>query len=88
MGPFKQAEELTLQAISAECVKARTKFPKNRLLLAALMEEVGELAAAMLQGKSKDEIEKEAIQVACIAVRIIEEGDATFDDVPPSARKP
>jgi len=88
MGPFNQAEDHTLQAISAECVEARRKFPKNRLLLAALMEEVGELATAMLQGKPKDEIEREAIQVACVAVRIIEEGDATFDDVPESARKP
>jgi NTP pyrophosphatase (non-canonical NTP hydrolase) len=88
MGPFNQAEDLTLQAISAECIKARHKFPNNRLLLAALMEEVGELARALLQGKPKDEIDKEAIQVASVAVRIIEEGDATFDNVPESARKP
>ena len=75
------AEELTLQAISAEVFLARSKFPSNRLLLSMLVEEVGELARALLQRKDRDDIEKEAIQVAAVAVRIIEEADATFDDV-------
>jgi NTP pyrophosphatase (non-canonical NTP hydrolase) len=68
----------TVEAIEIEIVKARTKFPKNAKLLAALMEEVGELAKALLQNKGADEVRKEAIQVACVAVRIIEEGDADF----------
>lgn len=36
----------------------------------------------MLQGRPRDEIEREAIQVACVAVRIIEEGDETFENAP------
>ena len=72
-------DDLTLDAIRAEVFKARTKFPGNKHLLAALVEEVGELAQAMLQDLPRDEIEKEAIQVACVAVRIIEEGDSAFD---------
>lgn len=78
---IREVEPLTLDAINAECMKARLKFPGNNLLLAALMEEVGELARALLQRKPKDEVEREAIQVCAVAVRIIEEGDATFANV-------
>jgi NTP pyrophosphatase (non-canonical NTP hydrolase) len=70
---------LTLQAISAEVVKARSKFPGNKHLLATLLEEAGELAKAMLHDRPREEIEREAIQVCAVAVRIIEEGDAAFD---------
>ena len=79
---------LTLQAVGAEVIKARLKFPGNRHMLAALTEEVGELAQALLQGKPRDEIEREAIQVACVALRIIEEGDASFSDLSPEEQKP
>ena len=75
----KLPNDLTIGAINVEVMKARTRFPGNKHLLAALTEEVGELAQAMLQNKSRDEITKEAIQVACVAIRIIEEGDAAFD---------
>ncbi len=71
----------TLDAISDEVMRARLKFPGNRFLLAALVEEVGELAKAMLQNEGKERIEREAIQVAAVAVRILEEGDATFADI-------
>jgi len=85
-------DELTLTAIAAEVVRARTKFPSNAVLLAALMEEVGELANALLEhrfaviaGKKpaelddfRAEIQKEAIQVAAVAVRILEDGDSSF----------
>jgi NTP pyrophosphatase (non-canonical NTP hydrolase) len=74
-------EPITMDAIGAEVMRARIKFPGNRFLLAALTEEVGELAQAMLQRAPKDEIEKEAIQVAAVAIRILEEGDASFDDI-------
>lgn len=85
---MRPIEDLTAAAINAEVIKARIKFPGNRLLLAALTEEVGELARALLQRKPKDEIEREAIQVAAVAVRIIEEGDATFSDVSDAEAKP
>lgn len=68
-----------MREILAELDRARKKFPDNAKLLAALTEEVGELAQAMLQGKSHAEIFKEAIQVACVAVRIAEEGDSDFN---------
>lgn len=77
-GRMQPPEELTLTAVGAEVMRARFKFPANAHLLAALMEEVGELAQAMLEGRPRDEIEKEAIQVACVAVRIVEEGDSDF----------
>lgn len=67
-----------LDEICAEVGRARTKFPDNQKLLAALMEEVGELAAAMLQRKDPAAVRKEAIQVAAVAVRLIEEGDSDF----------
>lgn len=73
-------EALTEAAIRAEVLAARTKFPGNKHLLAALTEEVGELAQAILQDQPRDLIVREAIQVACVAIRIAEEGDAAFDD--------
>jgi hypothetical protein len=76
--PVVPPEPVTLDAIAAEVTRARLKFPGNRHMLAALTEEVGELAQALLQGKSRAEVVAEAIQVACVAVRIIEEGDASF----------
>jgi hypothetical protein len=72
------AQSATLRAISDEVMRARTKFPGNRFMLAALTEEVGELAQALLQKKDRAEIAREAIQVAAVAIRIIEEGDASF----------
>jgi len=75
------AQALTLDAIAAEVVSARLKHPGRNKLFVALVEEVGELAQAMLQCKPKDEIEREAIQVAAQCVRIIEETDADFDVV-------
>lgn len=71
----------TFSDIAAEVARARGKFPGNRFLLAALAEEVGELAKAYLQKQGTAAIRKEAIQVACLAIRIIEEGDASFSDV-------
>jgi len=70
----------TVEDIAEEVCRARTKFPDNRHLLAALMEEVGELAQAILQKKPLEEQRKEARQVACVAIRILEEGDSAFDD--------
>jgi len=73
------ADETSLAAIDAELVRARLKHPGRKHLLAALVEEVGELAQAILQQKPKSAIDKEAAQVAAVAVRIMEEGDAAFD---------
>lgn len=68
----------TMSALQAEGTRARKKFPSNRFLLAALTEEVGELAQALLQGAPRHRVQAEALQVATVALRIYEEGDATF----------
>lgn len=67
---------MTLAAVAAEVQRGRKKFPGNRFMLAALAEEIGELAEAMSKGDA-DGIHREAIQVAAVALRIAEEGDAT-----------
>lgn len=74
--------------LAEEMVRAREKFPANALLLAALAEEMGELAKALLQREGSDRVRKEALQVACVAMRIYEEGDATFDNVTDEQAKP
>jgi NTP pyrophosphatase (non-canonical NTP hydrolase) len=73
----RSPDELTMDAVASETLRARIKFPGNRFLLAALMEEVGELADALRLGKDKDSIDRECIQVAALAVRILEEGDSS-----------
>jgi hypothetical protein len=67
----KSAEDL-----AEEMVRARKKFPSNELLLTACMEELGELAEAFMGREGL--IKKEALQTACVAMRIYEEGDASF----------
>lgn len=62
--------------LERELAHARTKFPSNEHLLAALVEEVGELAKALLE--SDEGYYDEAIQVACVALRIATEGDPQF----------
>lgn len=64
--------EETLSALQYEMIRARNKTPTNYMLLEALQEEVGELATDVL-GK-KDTFRDEALQVACVALRIFEEG--------------
>lgn len=69
----------SLSLVSKEIERARRKFPNPAGLMVALMEEVGELAQAMLQHGSESERAKdEAIQVACVAIRILEEGDPMY----------
>ena len=81
----------TVRELDEEVERARTKFPKNAFLLAALTEEVGELARALLQrktGTGKGSIKAEALQVACVALRIYEEGDATFANLTDEQAQP
>lgn len=74
--------EFTLFAIAEEVTAARKKFPTNEDKLAALTEEVGELANALLEDKygngTPEHVRSEALQVAAMAIRIYEEGDAGF----------
>jgi len=67
-----------LADIAAELERARKKFPGKNVTFAALVEEVGELATALFSEPRAD-VEKEAVQVAVMAMRIILDGDHTFD---------
>lgn len=69
------------EEILRELERARAKFPVQDVwrTLAALTEEVGELNEAVLQihadsnpkGKTLADIRKEAVQVACVAMRVV-----------------
>lgn len=71
-------ESLFLTAVGVELKNASKKFPFPNPNIAALMEEVGELAQAFLQNKTWEEIYKEAVQVATMAARCAIEGDPQF----------
>lgn len=72
----------------AEFKRASEKFPaKDNPTVAALTEEVGELAQAMLhirEGKIQDwnRVYEEAVQVATVAMRCALEGDDTLNVEP------
>jgi hypothetical protein len=74
---------ITLALLKTEVFKARSKFPSNEHLFAALLEEVGELAHEMTRDRQRQR--EEALQVACVAIRIAEEGDADFGGAEPCA---
>lgn len=65
-----------LEQVKEELKRARAKFPSSRHSMTALMEEVGELAKAMLD-ESPERVYAEAVQVAAMAARVAEEGDPT-----------
>lgn len=82
---LSRLQERFLVDVANEADKAVSKFPDSVHSLAALMEEVGELAQAMLhceyepQKHTPGSIRSEAIQVAVMAMRIATEGDRTFE---------
>lgn len=74
-----QDREVFIHSVISELERARVKFPNQDafVALAALTEEVGELAQAVLQvtkepakGKTYSHIHTEAIQVAVMAMRV------------------
>lgn len=71
-----------IELVELEIQDARRKFPSNKQRLAALVEEVGELANALLEydrgKKTREDVISEAVQVAAMAVRVAEEGSAEF----------
>ncbi len=76
-----------MEAVSDEVTRAVAKFPQPNPTLAALTEETGELAQAVLhirEGKSSDwwKVYDEAVQVAAMACRVALEGDPTVGAVP------
>jgi hypothetical protein len=66
----------------AEQDRAAKKFPAGKRLLGALMEEVGELAQALLKikecGGPADHVYDEAVQVAATAYRLATLGEPTY----------
>jgi hypothetical protein len=85
--------EVTHQDISDELERARAKFPMPNPTFVALVEEVGELAKALLTCKAGDtnlsiRVYEEAIQVATMAVRVLEEGDRDYPAFDPKLIAP
>jgi len=80
-----------IQALSNELDKARTKFPNNKHQLAALSEEFGEVANALLERDYCDSLPlehnrhvwNECAQAAAMCMRVAVEGDASFKYEPP-----
>ncbi len=70
----------SLHDLNCEVARARRKFPSNRHMLAALTEEVGETARALMEGEGRARIRAEALQVACVAMRLYEEGDSDYHE--------
>ena len=70
----------TLCIIQDEVKSARDKFPNPTHLFAALSEEVGELAKALLD-ENDIRVWEEAVQVVAMGIRIMEEGDPAFDEL-------
>lgn len=73
-------KDKTLASLGKEIARAREKHPGRSYLYEALCEEVCELLAAALGFKplaarpSRKDIKREALHVACVALRIYEEG--------------
>lgn len=69
-----------LSDVYVEVRRAADLFPKPDGLLAALTEEVGEVARAMLDETEQRRYD-ECVQVAAMAMRLALEGDPTLDAV-------
>jgi hypothetical protein len=80
----RAVKEQTLIDINNELMHARNEFPMPNPTFAALIEEVGELAQALLKcqigfaHRGSRAVYDEAKQVAVMAIRIMEEGDQFF----------
>lgn len=89
VGNMKQE---TFDLINSALARSRGKYPKNLMMLSSLIEEVSELCFAF-QMKSDpvqhdateyrhQRIKEEASDIIAICIRIMEEGDASFDPIP------
>lgn len=76
-------DAIVFAMIRGELTAARKEFPGTTHMLPALVEEVGELAEALMehdraQAKTVTEVLREAVQCACMAIRVATEGDENF----------
>lgn len=67
-----------LGQVAAEVYRARGLFPDPNLLALAHAEEAGELTKAVLQ-EPLENVRKEAIQAAAMALRLVLDGDPSTD---------
>lgn len=82
--------DLFLLGVAKEVKRAVTKFPQPNPNLAALTEETGELAKALLHiregiSDSWSDVYTEAVQTAAMACRVALEGDPTILKESPEA---
>lgn len=80
---LNSADGQIISMVRGELDAARGKFPETTHMLAALMEEVGELAQALMEhdrdgSQTTQEVLREAVQVAAMAIRVAAEGDENF----------
>jgi len=89
-GPsLSERDERALSLVRDEIKAARDAFPSNAARHAALVEEVGETAEALIEhsrgNASPEVVVEEAVQVAAMAVRLVVKGSDEFpydpDDV-------
>lgn len=77
-------DEEFLRRVVEQLPKARARFPRPNPTVAALVEEVGEAAQALLHirenkpNHSSEAVVAEAVQVALMAMRLATEGDETI----------
>ncbi|MGE1568528.1 hypothetical protein ACMFER_21780 [Pseudomonas aeruginosa] len=68
--------ETFLGEVRAELLRARSKFPGDRIMTIALAEEFGELCKAVLDEPAAN-VRKEAVQTAVMAARVVLDGDGS-----------
>jgi hypothetical protein len=68
-----------LAEVRAEILRARAKFPGDRVVTVALAEEFGELCKAVLD-ESAANVRKEAVQTATMRARLALDGDGSVGD--------
>jgi len=73
------AVDAFLADVRAEIIRARTKFPGDRIMTIALAEEFGELVKAVLDESSAN-VRKEAVQTATMCARVVLDGDGSVNE--------
>lgn len=71
--------DVFLDEVRAELIRARAKFPGDRIMTLAMSEEAGELVKAVLDEPAAN-VRKEAVQTATMAARIVLDGDSSVNE--------
>lgn len=72
-------EEVFLAEVLDEVLRARAKFPGDRVMGLALAEEFGELIKAVLD-ETPERVRREAVQTAAMCVRLVLDGDGSVKE--------